>query len=237
MCFLWKLCSCLNQYCCTWYPGSAAPQKTLFSWFMLKPFIENSKKSNYSLTKKKSLQLSLEEYSSKKSLIGLPLSLKTSHIPSTLKSSFLHYHRYCHSKAIPPPHSKQRQLTFFPSYFTAIVFFWQIVFDYQAAVIFLYIHIWQRQGENPFAFTPDFILCSRIFASSTLGSVRVTEGKTCYCSLNQHSLKTPKQSLLSSGNQIRLLPYRYTFLFHPRKMKLRGIKLVQTFIELYLQHI
>lgn len=59
MCFLWKLCSCLNQYCCTWYPGSAAPQKTLFSWFMLKPFIENSKKSNYSLTKKKILTTQL----------------------------------------------------------------------------------------------------------------------------------------------------------------------------------
>lgn len=53
-------------------------QQILVSWFMLKPFVEISDKSNYSLTKKKkkkSLQLSMEDYNSKNGLIGLPLTL------------------------------------------------------------------------------------------------------------------------------------------------------------------
>lgn len=66
----------------------------------------------------------------------------------------------------------------------------------------------------------------------------MTEGKTCYCSFN---LSMPKGRLKTKAIFFRksnsLFPSRYTFLFHPSKMKPRCNKLVQTFIEFYSQPI
>lgn len=180
MCFLWKLCSCLNQYCCTWYPWSAAPQKIPSSWFMLKPFIEKSEKCNYSLTKNPHNSAWKTTTAKRVSLVFCWLWLKASELPSTLKSVFY----TCTDTAIKsfsPPHFEHGQLTPFPRLFYSHS---PVLADslWLPSSCSFYRYIWQRQGEDTFAFTPDFMLQNIcIFHPS---SVWVTEGKTCYCSLN-----------------------------------------------------
>lgn len=80
------------------------------------------------------------------------------------------------------------------------------------------------------------LLCFRIFASSTLVQFEWLKEKlasVAWILAGPEIFKT-QSTIFRKSN--RLLPYRYTFLLHPRRMKLRSIKLVQSFIELYLQH-
>lgn len=107
----------------------------------------------------------MEDYNSKKSFIGLLLTMTESPWTSFYpEECFLHMHRYGHQKVFPLLILNMGSLHPFPTCFTAIVLFLQIVFDYQAAVVYIdtfdrgkgktHLHLHQTSWSRTFASWP-----------------------------------------------------------------------------------